>query len=552
MKILLINGSPKGKRSNSLRLAEKFIEGVRCESEKSGVQVTLDEVEAASLKISPCKGCFACWQRTPGECCIKDDMREIIEREISADLIVWSFPLYYFNVPGILKNLIDRQLPMNLPFMSERADGYGSGSHESRYDMSKTRHVLISTCGFYSAERNYDSVLEMYDHFLGQGNYTTVFCGQGELFRVKELSGRTEEYLAVVKRAGAEYAAGGISEETEKKLHKLLYPKEVFEEMADASWGISKDTGDREPNDLIFTRQMAALYRKGAYDGKERVLEMHYTDLGTTYQILLEKEGSKVCTDGSLTATTRIDTPFAVWLSISRGEMEGPEALGKGLYRVTGDFSLMIDWDRFFGNRGGEFGETAGEERKTEGQKPPAMLTMLLPWMAFWIAVSIDPGAGTVIALAVTALVPFVMRKHKFVVWDQISVVAVTLLSVAANMTGNGDIATNAGYLVFGLMWLGSCLTGEPLCAAYVKYNYGGESALRNPIFMKTNYILAACWGILYVLTAVWTWIFRRMGVGNFLLVVNNLVPVVMGVFTVWFEKWYPAWVARGGRKKVK
>jgi len=29
-----------------------------------------------------------------------------------------------------------------------------------------------------------------------------------------------------------------------------------------------------------------------------------------------------------------------------------------------------------------------------------------------------------------------------------------------------------AGYLAFGLMWLLSCFTREPLCAAYVKYDY--------------------------------------------------------------------------------
>ena len=91
----------------------------------------------------------------------------------------------FHNIPGILKNLIDRQLPMSLPFMSTRQDGYGSGSHEARYDMEGKRHVLISTCGFYSAEGNYDSVLRMFDHFLGKGHYTTIFCGQGELFRVK-------------------------------------------------------------------------------------------------------------------------------------------------------------------------------------------------------------------------------------------------------------------------------------------------------------------------------------------------------------------------------
>ena len=223
MRILLINGSPKDKRSNSLKLAYSFIKGLEngCTSNKE--ELSVDELHIASMNIGACKGCFACWQKTPGRCCINDDMQTVIKKLIRADLILWSFPLYYFNVPGMLKNLIDRQLPMSLPFMSSRQDGYGSGSHDARYDMEGKRHVLISTCGFYSANENYDSVLRMFDHFLGRGNYTTIFCGQGELFRVKELSVRTNEYLAAVKCAGFEYAmTGAISKETDAGLHTLL------------------------------------------------------------------------------------------------------------------------------------------------------------------------------------------------------------------------------------------------------------------------------------------------------------------------------------------
>ncbi len=551
MKILLINGSPKGKRSNSLKLAYSFIEGFKneCTDNEESESISIDELHVASMEIAACKGCFACWQKTPGVCCIKDDMQTVIEKLIEADLILWSFPLYYFNVPGILKNLIDRQLPMSLPFMSSKQDGYGSGSHDSRYDMEGKRHVLISTCGFYSADGNYDSVLRMFDHFLGKGNYTTIFCGQGELFRVKELSARTDEYLATVKCAGSEYAiTGTISEETEAILHTLLYPRDVFEKMADASWGISKTTGEKEPNDLVFTRQMAALYKKDAYDGKDRVLEIHFTDLDHTYQIQLSKTGSEVFTDGSLSSTTRIDTPFTVWSAISRGEIGGAEALGEQMYTVSGDFSLMIDWDKFFGSTSG-VKKTEKAPQNTIEQKKPSMMTMLIPWITFWIAVSINPEVGAVITLLVIATIPFIMRKHNFVIWDQLSMAAVALLSVAANITGNGALPTNIGYLVFGLFWLLSCLTKEPLCAAYVKYNYGGESVHQNPLFMKTNYILAAAWGVLYVLTAVWTFLLRKVGFGNVLILVNNLIPVLMGLFTAWFQKWYPARMARGKRK---
>ena len=409
------------------------------------------------LKSNPAKGCFSCWKNTPGECCIKDDMQMIIEKQIEADLIVWSFPLYYFSVPGILKNMIDRQLPMNLPFMSKDDSGCGSGGHEARYDMSGKKHVLISTCGFYSSEGNYDSVTKMFDHFLGKGRY-----------------------------------------------------------------------------------------EKDAYDGKDRVLEMHYTDLDKTYQILLGKDGSKVYTDNSQTSTTRIDTPFEVWRSISRGEINGAEALGKHMYTVTGDFSLMINWDSFFGAR------DSGKSKKSSGSvgndelKKPVMTTMLIPWITFWIAIPLGHNLGALITLAVCAFIPLTMRKHKFVIWDRLSIAAVAVLSVAASLTENSTLLSCAGYLVFGLMWLGSCLVKEPLCSTYVKYNYGGDAAYKNPLFMKTNYILAACWGVLYVLTTFWTWFLRSSGLEFWVQIVNYVVPALMGVFTVWFEKWYPAHLARG------
>ena len=539
MNILVINGSPKGSRSNSLRLTDAFVKGVSSQTDSHMEQLTLSK-----LDIAPCKGCFACWKATPGQCCIHDDMGMVLEKLLWADLVIYSFPLYYFNVPGSLKNLIDRQLPMVLPFMSSRSDGVGSGSHDTRYDLSGKKYMLISTCGFYSAEGNYDSVCRMFDHICGKGCYDTLFCGQGELFRVKELSQRTDEYLGLVEKAGSEYASGGITPETRNGLERLLFPRETFEAMADASWGVSKESGEKEDTTLIFTRQMAALYNKKSYDGKDRVLEICYTDLGKTYQLLLGKDGCKVFTDGSLTPTTRIDTPWDVWCAIAQNELRGDEALAKQLYRVTGDFSLMIRWDHFFGG-----GEAAPQKPASPAaKKPPVMTTMLLAWISFWVAVSIDGKIGALIAIGVASALPLVFIKHELALWDKLSMTATALLSVFALAADQGQLAVNIGYLVFGLMWLGSCFTKEPLCAAYVKYNYSGEDALNNPIFLKTNYILAACWGVLYLLTAVWTFFLAKTFLADYLVVINNIMPAVMGIFTVWFEKWYPSWVAGGKR----
>ena len=78
-----------------------------------------------------------------------------------------------FHGKSKLKTLIDRQLPMVLPFMVKDTE---SGSHPARYDMSNKRNVLISTCGFYTTEGNYDAVISMFNHLLGKDNYEKIFC----------------------------------------------------------------------------------------------------------------------------------------------------------------------------------------------------------------------------------------------------------------------------------------------------------------------------------------------------------------------------------------
>ena len=82
----------------------------------------------------------------------------------------------------------------------------------------------------------------MFDHFLGKGHYTTIFCGQGELlFLVKELSKRTHEYLATVKVPGQNMPSQEKYLKNRSGAPYSLYPREVFESMADAKLGIKQD-----------------------------------------------------------------------------------------------------------------------------------------------------------------------------------------------------------------------------------------------------------------------------------------------------------------------
>lgn len=531
MKVFLINGSPKGKRSNTYRLTTAFVAGLEQE------EVELREVTVSQLDLKPCLGCFSCWNKTPGNCVIRDDMPSVIENMLWADVILWSFPLYYFSVPGGLKNLMDRQLPMVLPFMAKDTE---SGGHPSRYDMSGKRHVVISTCGFYTAKGNYDGVTAIFDHLCGKNHYTSIFCGQGELFRVKELSQRTDEYLSYVTDAGREFLSGGISSETREKLDQLLYPREQFEAMADASWGMEK-SGEKTEESLIFTRQMAALYNKNSYSGKEIVLEMYYTDEEKRYQIVLDAQGSRVLTENFRDYTTRIETPYTVWKAIAAGEISGQEALAQQKYRVKGDFDLMLHWDRYFGS-----GEVRSEANPPSREKRTNMNILLTPWIVFWVAAAIHGFYGALISGFACVLVPLIYRRNKTTVYDLLSGVLVMACAMALLLGVETRIVLPLSYLCFGVLWTVSCFLPVPLTAHYSMNDYNGAEALKNPLFMKTNRILTACWGVLYLLTPVWTYFIMGTALSSWTGAINSILPMLMGLFTAWFQKWYPAKVARG------
>lgn len=102
-KVLIISSSPRAK-GNSARLALSFAEGAK---------VAGNEVEFVSLhdkQIGFCKGCFAC-QKTQ-RCVIHDDADVIREKMLTADVLVFATPIYYYEMSGQMKTLLDRMNPL--------------------------------------------------------------------------------------------------------------------------------------------------------------------------------------------------------------------------------------------------------------------------------------------------------------------------------------------------------------------------------------------------------------------------------------------------------
>ena len=102
-KVLVISTSLRAK-SNSDILAERLVAGARDAGH---------EVEHISLKwktIGFCTGCLAC-QKTQ-KCVLKDDAVEIAEKVKEADSLVFVTPIYYYEMSGQMKTLLDRLNPL--------------------------------------------------------------------------------------------------------------------------------------------------------------------------------------------------------------------------------------------------------------------------------------------------------------------------------------------------------------------------------------------------------------------------------------------------------
>ena len=313
MKILVINGSPKINYSNTLKLTNCFLEGVQ-----DKVDCEIKEFSPYESKnINPCIGCYTCWTKTPG-CCIYDDDMPLNDY-IAADLVIWSFPLYYHSMPSKAKCVMDRLLPLVKPNIYTNDNG--ECFHPYRHDISDKKIVLISTCGFCETKTNYEALIKQFDLIYKEG-YSSILCSEGELFRVEQVKERCDEYLEYIKKAGEEYASNfDFSVKTKRLLSEKLFETDVFVEMANADWDIEGDDECKRKGYRVL-KQMAAIYNNKYYK-KDLIIEVCFNDCNETYQLWITRNKCRVVDEGFKEYTTRIETSLQVWTDISNFKLNG-------------------------------------------------------------------------------------------------------------------------------------------------------------------------------------------------------------------------------------
>jgi len=82
-------------------LCDQFIDG----SKEIG-HVT-EKIFLKDKKINYCTGCGSCIDRGK-KCSQKDDMAEVLDKMVAADVIVMATPVYFYTMCAQMKTLIDR------------------------------------------------------------------------------------------------------------------------------------------------------------------------------------------------------------------------------------------------------------------------------------------------------------------------------------------------------------------------------------------------------------------------------------------------------------
>jgi multimeric flavodoxin WrbA len=95
----------------------------------------LEEIVLRDKSMKRCDGCFGCWVKRPGLCVYEDDGMKVASCIANAQFLVMLTPITFGGYSSLLKNALDRQLPVLLPFFV-KVDG--EVHHKMRYESYPT------------------------------------------------------------------------------------------------------------------------------------------------------------------------------------------------------------------------------------------------------------------------------------------------------------------------------------------------------------------------------------------------------------------------------
>ena len=225
MRILVLNGSPKKEKSDTLCITRAFLQGM-----ESFAPQEIKIIHASEQRVEYCRGCFTC-MHNGGKCVIDDGMRAVLDEILKSDLLVLSFPLYCYGMPAPLKAIIDRTLPLSCMEMRREGERY---VHAGQADCSRLKYLMVCGCGFPNSKQNFEPAVAQFG-LLFPCRGTVITVPESPMFNVPQAAPVTAPRLELLRRAGEAYArTGGIPAALAEEICSPMIPEVQYAQIVNA------------------------------------------------------------------------------------------------------------------------------------------------------------------------------------------------------------------------------------------------------------------------------------------------------------------------------
>jgi multimeric flavodoxin WrbA len=359
MRVLIINGA---RRNNgyTAEFTRLFSAGV---TESGGI---VEQVDLCDFDISPCQGCYSCWNlKHPGQCILEDDMKDIIERYLAADSVVFTTPLYFYSFCAGLKVFFERLLPLTEPTLKQGHTPDHFCNKMRQLDHSPKRTVLIAVGGQRSP-KIMDGISTTFD-LIAEGLDLEV---AGKLLRCESFffdflpdkPNVRRQLCDAFQTAGKELVTlGKISQQTIDRAEITLCDNHsLYRDHFSTYWKIASETDgfvkDRElvkqailDNLRVLMPEIAQCYDSSVEKDLEAVFQFEFSGQQPgPWQLAISKGKCQASAKRHSSPNVTIHVKSELFFDIVRLRENIRRLLANGQFKIEGDRRLFSLFMRLF------------------------------------------------------------------------------------------------------------------------------------------------------------------------------------------------------------
>ena len=357
MRILVIRGNPR-KNGHTQYITDLVVKGAL----EAGAEI--NDIDLHKKTINECIGCYDCWTQSPGKCIFRDDMDELLNLLIAADIVLCSTPLYAYNMSNSMKIFFERTLPLFKQGIVHSPDGLFRNNLRFPDKWVKKSLAFISA-GALKSRDNFKGLVSIFS-LLANGMYMTYSGGlirpESYLLQFNLAKPKTVKLIETgLLQGGRELAAEGkFSEETQKKVSTpLSIDTYHFKKYSDIYWehviSMGAEGADLEKVQYRVTTDVRILMHEMArsidplatarlkavfqFDFPNK--ELHYCLTVNKGKCTLEEKKSESC-------DLRVTSDTITWAKAFVREISMKDALMQRKVKLEGDKLLFKRLERYF------------------------------------------------------------------------------------------------------------------------------------------------------------------------------------------------------------